>query len=49
MSYIKRYFEDHVGEISDEELIKLGFANNVEEAQELRELLTGKKECVKES
>ena len=40
MSYMKRYFEDHVNDYTDEEIVDMGFADSIEEAQELREAFT---------
>lgn len=42
MSYMKRYFEDHIDEMTDQDLFDFG-CESQEEVDELRELLSGKK------
>ena len=42
MSAIKRWFEDHISEITDDELLEGGYEQ--EEIDFMRECFTGKKE-----
>lgn len=43
MSYMKRHFESHIDEYSDEELIEWGWADSKEEAEFLRECFSNKR------
>ena len=43
MSYMKHYFEEHIDEMSDQDLFDFG-CETQEEVDELREALSGKKE-----
>lgn len=42
MSYMKRDFESHIDDYSDEELIEWGWADSKEEVEFLRDCLSGK-------
>lgn len=42
MSYMKRWFEEHIDELTDEQLFDFG-CETQEEVNELREALSGKK------
>lgn len=42
MGLMKRYFEDHIDEMTDQDLFDFG-CETQEEVDELRELLSGKK------
>lgn len=42
MSYMKRWFEEHIDELTDEQLFDAG-CETQEEVNELREALSGKK------
>ena len=44
MSNMKRYFEEHIDDYSDEELIEQGLVDSKKEAEFLRECLSGKKQ-----
>lgn len=44
MSYMKRWFEDYIDDITDEQLFEYGLCESQEEINELREALSGKKD-----